>query len=855
MRFTVRSLGGKLIVSAALTLLLCLLLFSAASWYLLKSFYEHQAKSDAAAHLALIEHDYQDQIASLIQEITKNEANDAKLEAALSQPLTASSRSLLIDILTPALTEYRLSGLELIFKGGGGSVSVPPNGGDIAPLETMNLVDQGKVVTSLQIVPGTSSAHSAWNVEIAVPVQNSTGVQVGVLVATQRIDDYFVSDLVRNTGLNVVLCESRHMLGTTVHNIAALDRHIAENALCAPGALNMIDGAVHYLTLSNFVQAQDQSMGSPALLVVDIEPLYSINAHTERALEILVGLGIFIVAFGVTAYALVARTFFIRPIRRLQARVTALVADNGDTELSASTIDELSMLARSFSLLTESLNTRENESNVITKQMSELLTMSDVLISTLNVEDLLGEIVSRLGQMMQVKSVALLLYGRETQSPWAVAQWSNQRHQFNGYSPTGSSTRQHGAVTVYTDPAGDIAMVVTTKMAAIPVMASRSVPPSSGKRSAMRAPELTSQTEQSRMPRPRIPRPALRDLDMILARMAMQKQRIAYGEDVQKIYQDRGETWSRMALEAGYRSVIAVPLLLQEQAIGAVVLYGDKPYQVSRRDTFLLSTAAIQTAMAIQNALLFAEVKDKNAALERLNHLKSQFLATVTHELRTPLHSIISYGALLLEGFVEGGLTAEQEEHIQFMVRRAEDLSSLVDDMLDLSKIEADRLEVKVEPMALEPSLMEVVNQLKPMANNKGLRLTLEMDDALPLVLADSQRLRQVVINMVSNALKFTEKGGITIQCSLLERYDMLRIAVSDTGIGISPAALDYIFEAFRQADGSTTRRFGGTGLGLTIARKLIELQGGEVFVESTVGRGSTFSFTLPVASAARVRV
>ncbi|HKV01758.1 MAG TPA: histidine kinase dimerization/phospho-acceptor domain-containing protein, partial [Ktedonobacteraceae bacterium] len=758
MRFTVRSLGGKLIVSAALTLLLCLLLFSAASWYLLKSFYEHQAKSDAAAHLTLIEHDYQDQIASLIQEITKNEANDTKLEAALSQPLMASSRSLLIDILTPALTEYRLSGLGLIFKGGG-SVLVPSNGGDSAPLETMNLVDQGKVVTSLQMVPGASSAHSAWNVEIVIPVQNSTGVQVGVLVATQRIDDYFASDLVRNTGLNVVLCESRHMLGTTVHNIAALDRHIAENALCAPGALNMIDGAAHYLTLSNFVQAQDQSMGSPALLVVDIEPLYSINAHTERALEILVGLGIFIVAFGVMAYALVARTFFIRPIRQLQARVTALVADNGDTELSASTIDELSMLARSFNLLSESLNTRENESNVITKQMSELLTMSDVLISTLNVEDLLGEIVSRLGQIMQVKSVALLLYGREMQSPWAVAQWSSQRQQFNGYAPAGSSTRQQGAVMVYTDPAGDIAMVVTTKMAAIPGMASRSVSPSSGKRSAMRMPKITSQTEQSSMPRPRIPRPALRDLDMILAHMAMQKQRIAYGEDVQKIYQDRGETWSHMALEAGYRSVIAVPLLLQEQAIGAVVLYGDKPYQVSRRDTFLLSTAAIQTAMAIQNALLFAEVKDKNAALERLDHLKSQFLATVTHELRTPLHSIISYGALLLEGFVEGGLTAEQEEHIQFMVRRAEDLSRLVDDMLDLSKIEADRLEVKVEPMALEPSLMEVVNQLKPMANNKGLRLTLEMGDALPLVLADGQRLRQVVINMVSNALKFTEKG------------------------------------------------------------------------------------------------
>jgi signal transduction histidine kinase len=480
--------------------------------------------------------------------------------------------------------------------------------------------------------------------------------------------------------------------------------------------------------------------------------------------------------------------------------------------------------------------------------------MSDVLISTLKLEDLLGEIVSRLGHIMQAKGVTLLLYGREMQSPWAVARWSNQQIS-NGSIPAVNSLQQYGAVTVHTDPAGDITMAVTTKMAAIAAPAKRSVPSSSGNRLAIRAPKLTSQTEQVAMRVPRIPRPALRDPDMILARMAMQKQKIAYGEDIQMIYQERGEAWARMALEAGYCSVIAVPLLLQDRVIGAVVLYGDRPYQVSRRDTYLLSTAAIQAAMAIQNALLFAEVKDKNAALERVNHLKSQFLATVTHELRTPLHSIISYGALILEGFVEGELTAEQEEHIQFIVRRAEDLSHLVDDMLDLSKIEADRLEVKVEPLALEQSLTEVMNQLKPMASNKGLQLTIEMEDSLPMVLADSHRIRQVVINMASNALKFTEKGGVTIRCALLDRYDMLRISVCDTGIGISPAALDYIFEAFRQADGSTTRRFGGTGLGLTIARKLIELQGGEVSVESVVGQGSTFSFTLPVAATVRVRV
>ena len=183
------------------------------------------------------------------------------------------------------------------------------------------------------------------------------------------------------------------------------------------------------------------------------------------------------------------------------------------------------------------------------------------------------------------------------------------------------------------------------------------------------------------------------------------------------------------------------------------------------------------------------------------------------------------------------------------MVRRAEDLTRLVDDMLDLSKIEADRLEVKVEPVSLEPCLQEVVDQLRPLANNKGLQLTLEMQNGLPRVLADNHRIRQIVINLVSNALKFTEKGGVVIRCLLLENYDMLRISVDDSGIGISPAVLGYIFEAFRQADGSTTRRFGGTGLGLTIARKLIELQGGEVAVESSLGQGSTFSFTLPVVS------
>ncbi len=535
-------------------------------------------------------------------------------------------------------------------------------------------------------------------------------------------------------------------------------------------------------------------------------------------------------------------------MRQLQSRVKALITNNNDTEEASPNIDELSMLSRSFSLLTESI---ENENQALTEQMGNILMMSDALISSLNLEHLLGEIVSRLGQIMHVKNVSLLLYGRDMPTPWAIAQWSDEAINLSSSAQSQRSLAKQGAVTVHADPDGDITMVATTKMAAIPN--------SRAQLNGQAAPTPPRTITPTALPfgqqrRPRIPKLALRELDMMLARMVIQRQKIAYGEDVAAIYSERHETWAHLALENGYHSVISVPLLLQEQAIGALILYGDKPYQVSNRDTFLLSTAAIQASMAIQNALLFAEVKDKNIALERADQLKTQFLANVTHELRTPLHSIISYGSLITDGFLDGELTKEQEEHIQFMVRRAEDLSHLVDEMLDLSKIEADRIEVKAEPLELGAYLQEVVNQLKPLANNKDLSLMLHIREGLPMALADSHRTRQIVINLVSNAIKFTEKGGVTISCSTLNNSNMLRITVEDTGIGISPAALDYIFEAFRQADGSTTRRFGGTGLGLTIAKKLAELQGGEVAVESVVGRGSTFSFTLPVAVPSRTR-
>ncbi len=841
-RFTVSSLGSKLVISAALTLLLCLLLFSVISWYLVRFFYEREASRDASVNLTSIEMAYREQNDHNLNDLTRQTKNPT-ITGIFAQSVHPGAQDTLISLFTRGLAQDRLTSLALLNTNHQTLALV----GEGLPENLQDLFTAGlQGSTSSELVK--HSARNMWELASEAPIHNQAGQVVGILLETQNLDDYFASDLTHDNGLHTVLCYGGQMLGASDYGLTQ-NLSPMSTTLCIPGDVHIIDDHTqHYLILAGIAQTPKQLATSPQLAIIDVEPLYNLNAHAGRVLEILLGIGIFVTALGITAYAIIARTFFIRPLRALQSQVEDLAPESLDLRLPA---DELLRLTLSLNLVSESLTSRANESHVITRQMSDLLTMGDILLSTLDLEHLLGEIVSRLGPVMYAQGAVLLLYGREMTSPWAVAKWEKNGERAGEIA----ENKENSTLSVHIDPEGDITLAVTTKMAAIPMRAPRpNNQTPSGKRRALRAPKLTPPPPSYIPRKPKIPSPALRDLDMILARMAMQKHKIVYAEDIAAIYNERGESWAQIALETGYRSVISVPMLLQDQAIGTFILYNDVPRQVTQSDTFLLTTAAIQISMATQNALLFAEVKDKNAALERVNHLKSQFLATVTHELRTPLHSIISYGGLILEGFLEGDLTSEQEEHIQFMVNRAEDLSRLVDDMLDLSKIEADRLEVRPEPVRLEKNLLEVVNQLKPMANDKGLSLTLDVDENLPSALADSHRTRQVLLNLVSNALKFTEKGGVTIRCKILERYDILRISVHDTGIGISPAALDYIFEAFRQADGSTTRRFGGTGLGLTIARKLVELQGGEVAVESTVGQGSTFSFTLPIAIPLKIR-
>ncbi len=850
MKFKVRSLGGKLIIVAALTLLLCMIIFSALSWGILKYLSENEASRDAKNHLSILKKAYQSTSDSLLSELTQI-AHKSDVSSVVSQH-TAAQKRYLDNVLASVPMQYHVAAIEILAKNHMIVAQHPDRQHTInsnAALIERALQVHGNAFSILQSVPSACGSPE-WMLDVVVPIVDDNKLPSGVLIAAQPIDNDFAISLVQDTDFNVILCQGKSILGSTMRR-SRLNQFISTSDLCNADKVNILDGSPHYLTLARTAEAKYQLKPSSSLVIVDVEPLYSVNNHIERYIQTLLAIGLFVFALGVIAYAFVTRIFFIRPLRRIQERVRTLVtaeSSNAGIEAQPLTSDEFSMLARSFNLLSESLSVQESESQAMTKQMRDLLIMSDAFISTLNLEHLLGEIVSRLGSITQVKNVSLLLYGREMLEPWAVADWSSDKasNQNIASSNTIQPFRQQGAVTVHADPDGDITLAATTKMVAIP---SARPGTSSDKRKAFGATKFNQSMVPYGLRRPRIPRPALRELDQHLAHITMQKQKLVLGEDIAAIYQERGEAWSLMALEAGFRSVMAVPLLLQEQSIGVFMLYDDKAHHVTSEDIFLLKNAAVQAAIAIQNALLFAEVKDKNAALERVNHLKSQFLATVTHELRTPLHSIISYGALILEGFLDGELTAEQEEHIQFMVGRAEDLTHLVDDMLDLSKIEADRLEVKVEPLSLEPCLQAIINQLKPLANNKGLSLSLDMAEPQQLVMADSHRIRQIVINLVSNALKFTETGGVTIRCKALESYDMIRVSVHDSGIGISPAALGYIFEAFRQADGSTTRRFGGTGLGLTIAKKLIELQGGEVAVESILGQGSIFSFTLPVAS------
>jgi signal transduction histidine kinase/HAMP domain-containing protein len=299
-----------------------------------------------------------------------------------------------------------------------------------------------------------------------------------------------------------------------------------------------------------------------------------------------------------------------------------------------------------------------------------------------------------------------------------------------------------------------------------------------------------------------------------------------------------------LILKAGFKALLAVPLFSADQLVGALVVRRRETGSFSERAIDLLQTFAAQSVVALENARLFGEIEEKSRELEIASRHKSQFLANMSHELRTPLNAILGFTELLIDGLY-GALPEKALGVLERVQINGRHLLGLINDVLDLSKIEAGQLTLTVDEYSLPALCRSVVAATESLARAKGLSLTAVIEDGLPLGRGDERRLTQVLLNLVGNAIKFTDRGSVEIRAGAAE--GCFTIAVRDTGPGIAEADQSRIFEEFRQGDSSSTRRKGGTGLGLAIAKRIVEMHGGTLTVQSAPGMGSTFRMVLPI--------
>jgi signal transduction histidine kinase/HAMP domain-containing protein len=312
--------------------------------------------------------------------------------------------------------------------------------------------------------------------------------------------------------------------------------------------------------------------------------------------------------------------------------------------------------------------------------------------------------------------------------------------------------------------------------------------------------------------------------------------------DVQTDERNQGKALAS-ARQSSDRSAAVAPLLIEDKVIGTLTVINNQEARRFRLDDLnLVTMLAGQAAIAIQNAQLYE-------AAQEADHLKSAFLASMSHELRTPLNSIIGFTGIILQGLA-GPLNPEQEKQLNMVRDSSRHLLNLINDVLDISKIEAGQLEIVSEPLDVQEAVEKVVRTMIPLAEKKGLELVAEVSPAVGQITSDRRRVEQILINLVNNAIKFTDQGEVRVECEI--SGDWLVTRVVDTGIGIKHEDMGKLFEAFRQIDTGVARRHEGTGLGLSICRRLTEMLGGEIWAESEWGMGSTFTFTLPIRMGAR---
>ncbi|MFP4321182.1 MAG: GAF domain-containing protein [Anaerolineales bacterium] len=312
--------------------------------------------------------------------------------------------------------------------------------------------------------------------------------------------------------------------------------------------------------------------------------------------------------------------------------------------------------------------------------------------------------------------------------------------------------------------------------------------------------------------------------------------------------QDTSSAQTQQTRHPSLQSGIYMPLITSDSFIGVLVLESEHPNQFDDSTLALLQAMTGSLSAVVQNTRLLDDIRAANERLREVDKLKTNFLAAMSHELRTPLNSIIGFSRVILKG-IDGPITEQQEQDLQTIHDSGKHLLGLVNDILDQAKIEAGKMELSRKYFDMVEVINGVMASAVGLTKEKPIRLNTEIETDLPMVYGDEFRSRQVLFNLISNAAKFTREGSITTSATRITDgpYEFVRISVTDTGVGISEKDFPMLFESFQQVDNSTTREAEGTGLGLPLAKSLAELQGGRIWVESEVGLGSTFSFTIPI--------
>jgi signal transduction histidine kinase len=335
------------------------------------------------------------------------------------------------------------------------------------------------------------------------------------------------------------------------------------------------------------------------------------------------------------------------------------------------------------------------------------------------------------------------------------------------------------------------------------------------------------------------------DPHAIMGRVYRDRRTIAFDD----ITTEKGLDHTTTAFVVGARSVLAVPVLRENETLGVIVVARTAVRRFAPREVELVETFADQAAIAIHNVRLFNEIQDKSRQLEVASRHKSEFLANMSHELRTPLNAIIGFSEVLVQGLF-GEVNEKQREYLNDVIGSGQHLLSLINDILDLSKIEAGRMDLELSTFSFRSALQSGVMIVRERAARNGIALNVDFSDEVGQVEADERKVKQIFHNLLSNAVKFTPDGG-RVDVAVRRDNSEVRVEVRDNGIGIADSDQARIFEEFQQVGRERSRE--GTGLGLTLTRRFVELHGGRITLESAPGKGSTFAFTLPLRQAAPV--